>query len=43
MIVKLGPEASQMAQAPAAKPDDLSSVPRNHIVEGENRFCQFDL
>lgn len=29
-------EMARRVKAPAAKPGNLSSIPRNHMVEGEN-------
>ena len=33
-------EMSQWVKVLAAEKDNLSSVPRTHVVEGENRFLQ---
>ena len=36
-------EMAQQAKAPAAKPDDLSSIPRTYMVEDENQISHIVL
>lgn len=34
---------TQLVEAPAAKPDELSFMPLNHVVEGEHQLPSFVL